>query len=140
MLKVFDALSAKRDDLHKAGYNADLWLNIEAFDALHDDPCLPVDTSSSGMGQLVNSVTKSRVDRVLTHAGSAVQKVVAFAWDPSLTCNTRQHTSPVKNQIHADSSRPIISQCFFHSSSNRSVVVIGYNLLQETQGFTVCII
>jgi hypothetical protein len=64
--------------------------------------------------------------------------VVAFAWDPGFTCSTKQHTSPIKTQINADAGRPIIAHCSFHSSANRSVVVIGYNLLRETQGFTVC--
>ncbi|XP_045206607.2 uncharacterized protein LOC123558822 [Mercenaria mercenaria] len=135
--EVFETLAAKRDDLKKSGYNVDLWLNIEAFDALHDDPCLQVDTTGSAMDRLVNSVTKSRIDRVLTHAGSSVQKVVAFAWDPSFTCKTKAHHTPLRNLIVADSERPIIAHCSFHSSFNRSVVVMGYNLMRETQGFTI---
>ncbi|XP_045196918.2 uncharacterized protein LOC123551787 [Mercenaria mercenaria] len=135
--EIFETLATKRDTLKKTGHNVDLWLNIEAFDALHDDPCLQVDTTGSAMDRLVNSVSKARIDRVLTHAGSSVQKAIAFAWDPGFTCRTKARPTSLRNQIDTDAGRPIISHCSFHSSFNRSVVVIGYNLMGETQGFTI---
>jgi hypothetical protein len=119
------------------GENIELWLNIEAFDDLHDNPCLPVDSKGSGMDRMVDSVSKSRLDKILTHAGTSAQKIVASAWDPSFTCRTQSHGTPLINQINADEGRPIIAHCSFHSSFNRSVVVIGFNLAAETQGFTV---
>lgn len=134
-----ESLSDARNKMVAAGNPIDVWLNIEAYDAVHDDPCLPVDTAGSGLDRMLNRVTKSRIDRILTHAGASTQKIVSQAWDPSFTCRTKNQTTPLRNQIEADKSRPIISHCSFHSSSNRSVVVIGYNLDGETQGFTVSI-
>lgn len=104
---------------------------------LYDDPCLPVDREGSGISRMLNRVTKTRIDRVLTHTGSAVQKIISSAWDPSFTCTTRSHSTPLTNQIAEDATRPIIAKCGFHSVSNKSVVIIGYNLAQETQAFTV---
>ncbi|XP_052809288.1 uncharacterized protein LOC128237744 [Mya arenaria] len=137
--EVFDALAKERDDISKTSNSSFvLWLNIEAYDELHsDDLCLPVDRAGSGVGRMLNKITKPRVDHVLTHAGTAVQKIVSLAWDPSFTCTTKDHPYPLRSQIVSDMGRPIISRCFFHSSFNRSVVVIGYNLEGETQGFTV---
>jgi len=70
-------------------------------------------------------------------AGAVVQKISAFAWDPDFICSTNQSQNTLTDEITSDGARPIISKCSFHSSANRSVVVIGYNLLGETQGFTV---
>ncbi|KAL4219147.1 hypothetical protein ACF0H5_021729 [Mactra antiquata] len=135
--ELMSSFSSTRDQLIAEGYKIDVWLNIEAYDNLHDDPCLPVDTAGSGLNRMLNRVTKSRIDRVLTHAGTTTQKIVSDAWDPCFTCSTANKTTPLKNQIMADKSRPIIAHCSLHSSYNRSVVVIGYNLYGETQGFTV---
>ena len=138
-LQVFSELANTTDVLRKIIPNFQLWLNIEAYDVLHDDPCLPIDRAGSGLSQMLNRVTKSRLDRVLTHTGTTVQKVVSSAWDPSFTCTTMNHSSALTNQIVADTKRPIIAHCGFHSRFNRSVVVIGYDLEQETQGFMVSI-
>ena len=139
---MFEALGTARDNLEKAGTNTDLWLTIDAFEYLHDDPCLPVDRAGSGLPEMLNRVTKSRIDWALTAASWNVQKVASLAFDPGFTCRTNKHPSPLVFQIKQDKTRPIIAKCFFHSNFNRSVVVIGYNLEAETQGFTVilCII
>ena len=137
--QMFEALGESRDSLVKAGTEVDLWLSVEAFQYQRSgvDLCLPVDRAGSGMSQLLERVTKSRIDWALTAASWNVQRVAGLAWDPCFTCRTEQHASPLAYQIKNDMNRPIIAKCFFHSSSNRSVVVIGYNLEGETQGFTV---
>ena len=38
----------------------EFWLNVEAFEYLRDDPCLPVDPAASGMGEILNRATKAR--------------------------------------------------------------------------------
>ncbi|CAG2249031.1 unnamed protein product [Mytilus edulis] len=116
---------------------SDLWLLLEAEEDLIDDVCLPVDTKASGNSDPIDRTSKSRLDRSLSATGAAVQKVMAFAYDPEFTCTTKSQTVPLVEEISTDSGRPIISNCSFHSSANRSVVVIGYNLDGETQGFQV---
>ena len=85
----------------------------------------------------MNRASKSRVDNSLTAAGAAVQKVMAFAYDPEFTCTTKSDKSPLFEEIIRDFGKPIISNCSFHSSFNRSVVLIGYNFDGLTQAFTV---
>ncbi|CAC5369975.1 unnamed protein product [Mytilus coruscus] len=116
---------------------SDLWLLLEAEEDLIDDVCLPVDTKASGNSDPIDRTSKSRIDRSLSATGAAVQKVMAFAYDPEFTCTTKSQTAPLVEEISTDSGRPIISNCSFHSSANKSVVVIGYNLEGETQGFQV---
>ena len=139
LFQMFAALGSARDDLVKTGNKVDLWLFVDAFEYQRDDPCLPVDRSGSGLSEMLDRVTKSRIDWALTAASSNVQKVASFAWDPCFTCKTATYVTPLALQIKNDMNRPIIARCSFHSSANRSVVVIGYNLEGETQGFTVTI-
>lgn len=115
----------------------ELWLLLEAEENLQDEPCRPVDTKGSGNAELMDRTSKSRIDHSLTAAGSTVQKVLSFAYDPDFTCTTKSYNVPLTDEISHDYGRPIISNCSFHSPSNRSVVLIGYNLEGETQGFMV---
>ena len=137
--QMFEALGESRDSLVKTGAGVDLWLSVEAFQYQRTgvDLCLPIDRAGSGMSQILDRVTKSRIDWALMAASWNVQKVASLAWDPCFTCRTAQHASPLAYQIKQDMNRPVIAKCFFHSNFNRSVVVIGYNLEGETQGFTV---
>lgn len=134
LLQLFQGLNNYRV-LNKD--TSDLWLLLEAEEDLIDDVCLPVDTKASGNSDPIDRTSKSRLDRSLSATGAAVQKVMAFAYDPEFTCTTKSQTVPLVEEISTDSGRPIISNCSFHSSANRSVVVIGYNLDGETQGFQV---
>ncbi|KAK3577440.1 hypothetical protein CHS0354_032291 [Potamilus streckersoni] len=135
--ELFEMLAQTRDDMMKADYKSELWLDIEAFENLRDDPCLPVDTSESGMGEIRDRATRYRVESALNAAGAAISKVTAFAWDPGFTCGTKRDKSNLAIEIINNINNPIISHCSFHSSFNRSVVVIGYNLEGETQGFMI---
>ncbi|KAL3881306.1 hypothetical protein ACJMK2_027759 [Sinanodonta woodiana] len=135
--ELFEMLAPIQDDTMKTDSKSELWLDIEAFEDLRDDPCLPVDTSESGMGEIRDRATRYRVESALNAAGAAISKVAAFAWDPGFTCGTKGDKSNLASEIMNNINNPMISHCAFHSSFNRSVVVIGYNLEGETQGFTV---
>ncbi|KAJ8315525.1 hypothetical protein KUTeg_007675, partial [Tegillarca granosa] len=91
---LFKAIGSSRDMLVSNDKKVDFWLTIEAFEYLHDDPCLPVDPAGSGNDQLLAKTVKS-------------------------LCLHR-YSTPLKRQLFPD--------CFFHSSANRSVVAVGYNL------------
>nr|KAG5710941.1 hypothetical protein BaRGS_013675 [Batillaria attramentaria] len=128
-VQLFAALEKSRDDF--VGANSDqleLWLNVEAFEYLRDDPCLPVDPASSGMGEILNRASKNRVDKALTAASVRVQKVISFAWDSDYTCTTNQYRWSLAQEIRADLDKEIIASCSFHSPANKSIVLIGYNV------------
>ncbi|XP_067674394.1 uncharacterized protein [Haliotis asinina] len=135
--ELFRQFGQIQDFKHKQGHQFEYWLNIEAFEYLRYDPCLPVDPMASGMGELLQRTTKSRIDRALTVAGATPKKIISFAWDSDFTCTTQEYKYSLEEEIRQDSSRPIIANCSFHSKANLSVVVIGYNLEGETQGFVV---
>ena len=68
-IQVFEAFRQKRDDICANKTMFDLWLNVEAFEYLRNDPCLPVDPAGSGMAELLNRADKSRVDWAIANAG-----------------------------------------------------------------------
>ena len=80
------------------------------------------------MAQMLDRTTKGTLDWALTMAGSRVQKVSSFAWDPDFTCKTNQHKGSLASEIRRDHERSIISDCRWNSPFNMSVAVIGYNL------------
>lgn len=78
-----------------------------------------------------------RIDHALTVASARVQKVISFAWDSDYTCTTQQYKSSLAADIRATFGQPIIANCSFHSPANKSIVVIGYNLLGIQQAYQV---
>ncbi|KAL5009525.1 hypothetical protein ScPMuIL_011830 [Solemya velum] len=135
--ELFRILGQLRDSTASSYSKTQLWLSVEAFEFLRDRPCLPVDTKSSGNAEIMDRTTKSRIDMALTASSAAGQKVVSFAWDPGFTCTSASENRTLADEIRGDLQRPILANCSFHSSDNRSVVVLGYKLQGETQGFTV---
>ncbi|OWF50948.1 uncharacterized protein LOC110449847 [Mizuhopecten yessoensis] len=133
--QLMESLFIAREGLQKNGSSFDMWLNIEAFEFLQDNPCLP--TSGTGISITMDRVTKGRLDMALSAGAVFVQKVSVSAWNPDFTCIPKNSSSTLAQQVYNDAGRPIIANCSFHSQYNRSVVVIGFNLLGETQGFTV---
>jgi len=114
-----------------------LWLVLQAYEMMTDDPCLPLDPPHPGIALPIDRASKRRMDMGLAAAGGHVARVAAAAWDPDFTCLTTRHNRTLSAEIEADENRPILSDCFFHSPSNLSVVVLGYSLEGMTQGYTV---
>lgn len=82
----------------------------------------------SGMDRKVQRVHKDRLDRAIAAVSStAVNRISAFAWDPLFICKEGGDMSLVE-EILANPGQPIISECRLHSQTNRSIVLIGYNL------------
>ena len=75
----------------------------------------------------LHRVTKKRLDKVLSDVGAMVSKVTALSFDPFFTCQGSE-SSTLSEEIKQDHAQPIISECRFHSPTNISVVVIGYNI------------
>lgn len=80
----------------------------------------------SGLDREVQRVHKERLDIAVASVSPYVNKITAFAWDPMFTCTENGRASLAKEILEAID-QPIISQCRFHSQSNQSVVLIGYN-------------
>ena len=53
-------------DIHNNNFKAsgknqvEFWLGVDAFEALTDNPCLPIDPCDSGMPEKLDRTTKSR--------------------------------------------------------------------------------
>ena len=89
------------------------------------------------MAELLDRTSKSRIDMALTVAGAQPEKIISFAWDSDFTCVGRYYNWSLAENIKRDGNRPIIANCSWHSPSNMSIVVIGYNLMGLMQTFTV---
>lgn len=77
-----------------------LWMNLEVFEpSPQSGPCPRREQPQRG------SATKDRLDRQLTAAAGQVAKVVAYAWNPYLTCGA----SPLGEQIAASWTQPVIT-------------------------------
>lgn len=133
LLQLFRALGNETSVLNQKDPKFELWLGLDAFDDIDDDPCVSEQKKYNAM----DTIDKSRTDLALTHAGFTVHKVVAFSWDPYFTCTTRKSNNSLAEAIQNDHGRPIMVDCRFHSSFNRSVVILGINLLALQQGFNV---
>ncbi|XP_033741864.1 uncharacterized protein LOC117328443 [Pecten maximus] len=135
--QVMESLFIAREALQKNNHSFDMWLNVEAFESLRDNPCLP--TSGSGISVSTDRVTKDRLDMALSAGAVFVQKVAVSAWDPYFTCTPKNSSSTLAQQVYNDAGRPIITHCSFHNQYNRSVVIIGFSLEGLTQAFTASI-
>ncbi|XP_041350900.1 uncharacterized protein LOC121369889 [Gigantopelta aegis] len=135
--ELFRGFGGIMDSSKKKGLIFEYWLNIEAFEYLRSDPCLPVDVKASAMSELLQRSTKFRMDRGLQAAGSTAKKVISFAWDSDFVCTTNQHKYSLASEIIDNYNQPIISNCSFHNSFNLSVVIIGYSLVGMYDQFTI---
>ncbi|XP_069126924.1 uncharacterized protein [Argopecten irradians] len=133
--QVMAELFTARDTLQRNNNSFDMWLNIEPFEFLRENPCLP--TFGPGISISMDRATKARLDMALSAGAVYVQKVAVSDWDPYFTCIPKNTSSTLAQQVYHDAGRPIITHCSFHNQYNRSVVVIGFNLLGLTQGFNV---
>ncbi|XP_061177177.1 uncharacterized protein LOC133185900 [Saccostrea echinata] len=125
--ELFQALGNKTAELKKRHKTLELWLGVEAFDDLNDDPCIPL--TSYSKNSVMDNVNKRRLDFALSQGAAKVQKVIAFSWDPDFTCTTKRHNVTLSDGIIQDAKRPVIFECRFHSPQNASVVMIGINIM-----------
>lgn len=79
-----------------------------------------------GINRELQRVHKKRLDRAVASVSPYVSKITAFAWDPMFTCRGKGSAS-LSVELLDGLNEPIISECRFHSQSNQSVVLIGYN-------------
>ena len=138
--QLFRSFRESRDKIVSGGIKFEYWLNVEAFEYLRDNPCLPVDTAGSGMSELLDRTSKIRIDKAINVAGAQPEKIISFAWDSDFTCTSKENSWSLAQDILQDGNRPIIADCGWNSPQDKTAVVIGYNLLGLTQAFTVCVL
>ncbi|MEU7744402.1 DUF4434 domain-containing protein [Nonomuraea sp. NPDC049158] len=114
-------MSIARDQMLQAGFNVELWANVEAFEPSGERPCAPQGTR----GQ----TDKKRLDQAVTMAGRYVQKIVSYMWSDFLTCGSPS----LETQITQDWQRPIAVDAIRRSRDIQDgLEVRGYHLKDGT--------
>lgn len=145
-VKVNQIFSFRSQDLFKGFYNATkdmgdkapaLWLNVEAFEYLRNDPCKPLDKMGNAMGELLNRSFKKRIDRSIATQSGYVSSIVSFAWDSDFVCLTKEYNLTIAQDIRDDWERPIVNQAEFDNGQCGVLLVRGFNIVQSSTKFKV---
>ncbi|MGN9837757.1 DUF4434 domain-containing protein [Nonomuraea sp. H19] len=114
-------MSAAREEMVEAGYQVDLWANVEAFEPSGKEPCTPQGTRGK--------TDKKRLDEAVTMAGRYVQKVVSYMWSDFMTCGKPS----LEEEILTDWQRPIAVDAIRQPRDIQDgVEVRGYNFKDST--------
>ncbi|MET7332772.1 DUF4434 domain-containing protein [Nonomuraea sp. NPDC005650] len=114
-------MSAARAEMLAAGFQVDLWANVEAFEPSGKEPCAPQGTRGK--------TDKKRLDQAVTMAGRYVQKVVSYMWSDFMTCGTPS----LEKEITTDWRRPIAVDAIRKARDIQDgVEVRGYNFKDST--------
>ncbi|KAB8190268.1 DUF4434 domain-containing protein [Nonomuraea phyllanthi] len=118
-------MATARQEMVDAGYQVDLWANVEAFEPSGEEPCAPQGTRGK--------TDKERLDQAVTMAGRYVQKVVSYMWSDFMTCGQPS----LEEEITADWRRPIAVDAIRRPRDVQDgVEVRGYNLTGSTVTIT----
>ncbi|MFI6740290.1 DUF4434 domain-containing protein [Nonomuraea sp. NPDC050451] len=118
-------MAAARAEMVAAGFQVDLWANVEAFEPSGKEPCAPQGTRGK--------TDKKRLDQAVTMAGRYVQKVVSYMWSDFMTCGTPS----LEKEIITDWRRPIAVDAIRKARDVQDgVEVRGYNFRDSTVTIT----
>ncbi|MFG6194219.1 DUF4434 domain-containing protein [Nonomuraea sp. JJY05] len=118
-------MAAARAEMVAAGFQVDLWANVEAFEPSGKEPCAPQGTRGK--------TDKKRLDQAVTMAGRYVQKVVSYMWSDFMTCGTPS----LEKEITTDWRRPIAVDAIRKARDIQDgVEVRGYNFRDSTVTIT----
>ncbi|MET9247611.1 DUF4434 domain-containing protein [Nonomuraea sp. NPDC003709] len=118
-------MAAARAEMVAAGFQVDLWANVEAFEPSGKEPCAPQGTRGK--------TDKKRLDQAVTMAGRYVQKVVSYMWSDFMTCGTPS----LEKEIITDWRRPIAVDAIRKARDVQDgVEVRGYNFKDSTVTIT----
>ncbi|GAA3174175.1 hypothetical protein GCM10010486_46970 [Nonomuraea roseoviolacea subsp. carminata] len=109
----------------RAGPGAELWVNVEVFEPT------PVagECGRSDPLPLRGRATKSRVDRQVMAVGRYATKIIAYGWDPFLTCRDRPGAPSLADAITAGWDDPLVMDATRRTVGGRDgVEVRGLNL------------
>ncbi|WP_049564289.1 DUF4434 domain-containing protein [Nonomuraea sp. SBT364] len=111
----------------------ELWVNVEVFEPTQ----AAGECGRANPFPLRGRTTKSRVDAQVAAVGRDAGKIIAYGWDPFLTCR-HDHTTPsLADDLTAGWREPIIAHAYRAAFGGRDgVVVEGYHLGGGTLTFT----
>ncbi|MFC4111529.1 DUF4434 domain-containing protein [Nonomuraea zeae] len=114
-------MAAAREEMVQAGYQVQLWANVEAFEPSGKEPCAPQGTRGK--------TDKKRLDQAVTMAGRYVQKIVSYMWSDFMTCGQPS----LEKEITSDWQRPIAVDAIRRARDVQDgLEVRGYNLKDGT--------
>ncbi|MGW0807247.1 DUF4434 domain-containing protein [Nonomuraea sp. NPDC002799] len=114
-------MSVAREQMIQAGYQVQLWANVEAFEPSGEKACAPQGTRGK--------TDKKRLDQAVTMTGRYVQKVVSYMWSDFMTCGEPS----LEEEITADWQRPIAVDAIRRARDiHDGVEVRGYNFQNST--------
>lgn len=114
-------MSVAREEMVQAGYEVELWANVEAFEPSGEQPCAPQGTRGK--------TDKKRLDQAVTMAGRYVQKIVSYMWSDFLTCGSPS----LETEIRKDFKRPVTVDAIRRGRDIQDgLEVRGYNLENGT--------
>ncbi|MFG1708744.1 DUF4434 domain-containing protein [Nonomuraea sp. M3C6] len=114
-------MSMAREDMLEAGFEVQLWANVEAFEPSGKEACAPQGTRGK--------TDKKRLDQAVTMTGRYVQKVVSYMWSDFMTCGTPS----LEKEITTDWRRPIAVDAIRRPRDVQDgVEVRGYNFQDST--------
>ncbi|MEV0201012.1 hypothetical protein [Nonomuraea sp. NPDC050691] len=109
----------------RAGHGAELWVNVEVFEPT------PVEGECGRTDPLPlrGRATKSRVDRQVMAVGRYATKIIAYGWDPFLTCRDRPGAPSLADTITAGWNDPLVMDARRRTVGGRDgIEVRGLNL------------
>ncbi|SDM09685.1 hypothetical protein SAMN05421874_13866 [Nonomuraea maritima] len=113
----YRAMAEARQEMLDAGYQVQLWANVEAFEPSGDEPCAPTGTRGK--------TDKKRLDQAVAMAGRYVQKIVSYMWSDFMTCGRPS----LETEIAKDWQRPVAVDAIRRPNGTQDgVEVRGYKL------------
>lgn len=100
-----------------------MWFGINVFDDLDDDLCVFV----GKVGEVMDIVSKKRIDFVFVYGGFMVYKVVGFFWDLFFMCMIKWFKIILFDVILNDNGCLMMLDCCFYFLVNWFVVIFGIN-------------
>ncbi|MET8001729.1 DUF4434 domain-containing protein [Nonomuraea glycinis] len=99
----------------------ELWVNVEVFEPTQ----VAGECGRANPFPLRGRATKSRVDEQVAAVGGNATKIIAYGWDPFLTCRSDDATPSLSDDLAAGWRQPIIADARW---TGAGITVEGYRL------------
>jgi hypothetical protein len=110
----------------------ELWVNVEVFEPTQ----VAGECGRANPFPLRGRTTKSRVDEQVAAVGPHASKIIAYGWDPFLSCGD-SGTPSLADDLTAGWRQPIVVRAYRAGTGGRDGIAIeGYNLAGGTLTFT----
>jgi hypothetical protein len=99
----------------------ELWVNVEVFEPTQ----VAGECGRANPFPLRGRTTKSRVDEQVAAVGRNATKIIAYGWDPFLTCRSDDAAPSLSDDLAAGRQQPIVANARW---TDAGVTVEGYHL------------